>query len=364
MERDIHKKPFDEGTKAKLSIFQDYLKEWLPVFLAKKEVIWTTINIYDFFAGPGYDSKGHKGTPMIIRDELAPYFDHIRDKKLKVNLYLNEFNKAKIAELESHIENDEQRPYTIKIESLDFKEAFDKQFPRMLQKDCANLLFLDQNGVKHISEEVFRKIIGLKTTDFLFFISSSTIKRFGDHPSIAQHIKLNPEEVEKTPYYKIHGLVLDYYKSLIPANKQYYLAPFSLKKNSGVYGLIFGSGHVLGIEKFLNTCWNIDPERGTANFDIDDDRIMPGQFDLFTGGLPKPKKVELFEKELAGKILKRELKTDRDIYLYALTNGFTPDHIKIVIKRLITEKKIERCKLNLTSKICKPHSLITQIKLT
>lgn len=126
MERDIHKKPFDEGTKAKLSIFQDYLKEWLPVFLAKKEVIWPTVNIYDFFAGPGYDSKGQKGTPMIIRDELTPYFDHILDKKLNVNLYLNEFNKAKKAELESHIENDKQRPYTIEIESLDFKVASHK----------------------------------------------------------------------------------------------------------------------------------------------------------------------------------------------------------------------------------------------
>lgn len=46
MARDIHKKPFDEGTKAKLSIFQDYLKEWLPVFFAKNKIIWTTIKIH------------------------------------------------------------------------------------------------------------------------------------------------------------------------------------------------------------------------------------------------------------------------------------------------------------------------------
>lgn len=363
MARDIHKKPFDEGTKAKLSIFEVYLKEWLPVFLAKKEVIWRTINIYDFFAGPGYDSKGQKGTPMIIRDELQPYFDSIIDKKLNVNLYLNEYSKAKKEELETRIEDDDLRPYSITIESLDFKEAFDKQFPSMAQNSCANLLFLDQNGVKHISEEVFKKIIGLKTTDFLFFISSSTIKRFSEHPNIAQHIKLNPEEVEKTPYHKIHGLILDYYKSLIPPNKQYYLAPFSLKKNAGVYGLIFGSGHVLGIDKFLTTCWNIDPERGTANFDIDDDRIIQGQYDLFSGDVRKPKKVELFERELERKILMRELITDREIYLYALTNGFIPIHIRKVINKLISEKKIDRCKLNFTSKVCKPSSITTPIKL-
>ena len=363
MARDIHKKPFDEGTKAKLSIFQDYLKEWLPVFLARNEIIWTTINIYDFFAGPGYDSKGHKGTPMIIRDELTPYFEKIISKKLNVNLYLNEYSKAKKEELENRLEDDDLRPYSIIIESLDFKDAFDRQFSSMSQKNCANLLFLDQNGVKHISEEVFKKIIGLKTTDFLFFISSSTIKRFCDHPNIAQHIKLNSVEVERTPYHKIHRLILDYYKSLIADDKKYYLASFSLKKNAGIYGLIFGSGHVLGIEKFLTACWNIDPERGEANFDIDDDKIMQGQIELFSGEVRKPKKVELFESELESKILSRELRNDRDIYLFALTNGFLPIHVRNVITKLLSEKKIDKCKLNLTSKVCKSNSMITEVKL-
>ncbi len=36
MERDLHNKSFDEGTKAKLAIFRDYLREWLPVFIKKK----------------------------------------------------------------------------------------------------------------------------------------------------------------------------------------------------------------------------------------------------------------------------------------------------------------------------------------
>jgi three-Cys-motif partner protein len=99
MARDIHKTPFDEGTKAKLSIFQDYLKEWLPVFLSKKEIYWNTINVFDFFAGPGSDSIGNKGTPLIIIEELSPYIDNIIQKRLKVNLYFNEFSRTKQEEL-------------------------------------------------------------------------------------------------------------------------------------------------------------------------------------------------------------------------------------------------------------------------
>ena len=365
MSRDIHKKPFDEGTKVKLAIFKDYLREWLPVFIEKKEIIWKTINIYDFFSGPGSDGFGNNGTPLIIIEELKPYGQSIAAKKLNVNLYFNEYDKSKNETLKEIILSEDKGsiPYNIKIENLDFKVAFDKEYPLMDNKHNVNLLFLDQTGVKHINETIFSKIINLKQTDFLFFISSSTIKRFAEHPSISQHLKLNVEHVEKTPYHQIHRLVLEYFENLIPKDKQYYLAPFSLKKNAGLYGLVFGSGHVLGIEKFLTTCWGIDSERGEANFDIDDDKIHQGQFDMFTNEVKKPKKVDLFEKELKNKILDGSLTDDRTIYLFTLKNGFLPRHTKKIIAELIKLNKIEKCNFNLTHNICKSNSQITKIKI-
>ena len=158
------------------------------------------------------------------------------------------------------------------------------------------MLFLDQTGFKHVGEEVFQQLLKLDRTDFLFFISSSTIKRFAEHPYVKRHINLDSAEIEETPFHEIHRLVLGFYKGLVPEGREYYLGSFSLKKGSGLYGLIFGSGHILGMEKFLKTCWKIDELRGEANFDIDDDRINPDEPELF---LRKPKKVELFEYDLA-----------------------------------------------------------------
>jgi three-Cys-motif partner protein len=363
MSRDIHTKPFDEATRAKLAIFRDYLKEWLPVFIAKKDIYWNTINIYDFFSGPGSDGYGNNGTPLIIIEELNPHFENIISKNLNVNLYFNEYDKSKNDTLKSKLtpEDEDLRPYAIEIDNLDFKIAFEKKYPEMRSKGSVNLLFLDQTGIKHISEEIFTKIIDLKQTDFLFFISSSTIKRFIEQPSISQHIKLNSKDIDKTPYHKIHRLVLEYYKSLIPQNKQYYLASFSLKKNAGLYGLIFGSGHVLGIEKFIKTCWSIDPERGEANFDIDDDKIQKGVPDMFTNEVKKPKKVDLFEKELKEKILNKSLTTDKAIYLFTITNGFTLTHSRKIISQLIKDNRIKKSNLDLSSKVCKPDALLTQI---
>ena len=304
MIKDIHIQEFDEGTNVKLQIFQNYLQEWIPVFIARKKIIWNTINIFDFFAGTGSDIKGAYGTPLIIKLELAPYFENIIFKKLNVNLIFNEFNKKKFRILNKKVfpGDRDQHPYSITLESLGFKDAFEKYYAQMQNPDAANLLLLDQYGIKHITDDIFNRIIALKTTDFLFFISSSTIKRFSTSPSISKYIDIPTDELIKTTYHNIHRMVIDYYRSMIPQNKDYFLAPFSIKKGSNIYGLIFGSGNLFGIEKFLKTCWKSDKERGEANFDIDQDKIIPGQLDLFTGDTRKPKKLELFENELEKKM--------------------------------------------------------------
>lgn len=363
MNRDLHIKPFDSGTKAKLSIFHDYLKEWLPVFLAKNKIYWHTINIFDFFSGPGIDTKGNKGTPLLILDELQVYLNEIQSKKIIINLYFNDYSEEKIESLKKNLEPYKNNLINIKLESKDFKDAFKGQLALMSKSDTANLLFLDQTGIKQIDEIVFNSIVALKTTDFLFFISSSTIKRFKNHPAISTYHNINPEKIENTEYDQIHRLVTNYYRDLIPKSKEYYIAPFSLKKKAGLYGLIFGSGNPFGIEKFLRTCWKIDPLRGEANFDIDNDKINPGQIDLFTGSTQKPKKIEKFETDLRENIFLKNLTNDKEIYLYTLNNGFIPTHAKKVIKDLISERKIKKNSFSISYKVFKKNALITTIEL-
>lgn len=54
MSKDLHEKPFDDATIAKLEIFEDYAQAWLPTpVLSGKPVIC----IFDFFAGTGYDKN-------------------------------------------------------------------------------------------------------------------------------------------------------------------------------------------------------------------------------------------------------------------------------------------------------------------
>ncbi len=51
--KDFFDEPFDEGTLTKLEIFEKYLDHWIPTFIKGKYK--KPIQIFDFFAGIGYD---------------------------------------------------------------------------------------------------------------------------------------------------------------------------------------------------------------------------------------------------------------------------------------------------------------------
>lgn len=356
--KDLFEKPFDDGTLHKLQVFEDYFKEWLPVFISRKEIIWNKIQIFDFFAGEGKDVKGIDGSPLRILRILNQNKAQILQSKIKINVVINEFDKEKYDLLVDNINLIADRSvYDLDVTNKDFSVVFSNYHESM--KQTANFLFLDQNGIKQITENIFSKLIELKQTDFLFFISSSFINRFSELDEFRKYINISKEELEGQSYYHIHRLVLSYYRSMIPNTKEYFLAPFSIKKPAGIYGLIFGTNHTLGIEKFLHVCWKHDKLRGEANYDIDKEGInvnQPGLFPEFN----VPSKKQVFSESLRNKILSIELKSDRDIYLYTLNEGFLLKDANQILKELVKEGKISYSFNIISSDLhkIKEHSLI------
>ncbi|MDN3580247.1 three-Cys-motif partner protein TcmP [Mucilaginibacter flavus] len=363
--KNLFRKPFDEGTKTKLTLFEKYLLEWLPVFLSPNKIIWPEINIFDFFAGEGFDCIGTKGSPILILDNIKKYESLIRSKNLKVNVYFNEFTKTAYDTLVENLIPFEKEDY-IKIHHYneDFQLVFKRLYPQIKASNTANLIFLDQNGIKQINEDVFLKLITANTTDFLFFISSSLFTRFSEHEAFTKHVSINKNDLLNKNYYNIHRTIFNYYKSLIPFSKSYYLAPFSIKKNSNIYGLIFGTHHTLGIEKFLNQSWKLDKIRGEANFDIDNDNHTIGQVDLFSNKVLGPKKTEAFESDLRALIINKTLKSNYQVYEYGLTNGFLPKHTNVILKNLKTEKIIKNDYVSLNGDIHKIKDIDKQTLIT
>ncbi len=334
---DFHAEPFDEGTKTKLALFEAYLREWLPPFVMRPPLP-APIKIVDFFAGPGRDSADQPGSPLIAWREIEGQAEQLRTKaRPPVRLILNEKVRSKYRRLKS-LMDELAIPPTVcdwTVENLEFEKAFERFLPELLSGN--NFLFLDQSGMKFITPEVLTRIVELPSTDFLFFIASSSIRRFADQPAFRTYLDLSKKNFSATSFSDTHRNIVAYYRSLIPAERKYYLAPFSLKKRSNLYGLIFGSQHPFGIEKFLQVCWRIDPHTGEANFDIDADRPDREQPSLFSDMDRAGKGVD-FEQRLKRRILTGEIVDDRSVYLASLEEGFLPKHGRVVLKGLIRDK--------------------------
>jgi three-Cys-motif partner protein len=165
--RNLHHKPFDEGTRDKLELYRDYLRNWLPVFI--NGPLLDSINVFDFFAGPGFDVEGNPGSPVITCDEIQKAIAKNDKRIVVIKAYFNEKASDKYANLSSYVEEQRAAMPQVIFSDLqkDFHSAFEKWTTDMRGR-VANLLFLDQNGVKEITKSVFQSILELPRTDFLF----------------------------------------------------------------------------------------------------------------------------------------------------------------------------------------------------
>jgi hypothetical protein len=204
----------------------------------------------------------------------------------------------------------------------------------LASSSAAKLVFADQFGVDQVTDKVFQQLVGFPTCDFLFFISSSTLHRFREHPAIRLKIK-RPDD-----YYHVHHAVLDYFRGLLPKTAQYYLAPFSIKKGSNIYGIIFGSAHPLGMDKFLRVAWDADKLNGEADFDIHREDILPGEMLLPLDDF-KPSKLTAFERDLAKAIRGGRCPTELEVIWKCFDHGVTRKHAEPLLAKLKKEGVIK-----------------------
>lgn len=341
---DLHKtKPFDEGTLIKLSIFEQYAKSWMPAFIMQDWV--KEINIVDFFSGPGYDLNHKKGSPILFLDTVNYHFESIKKTRTIVNLFFNEYVKEKYENLvkncNEYIENHEQlKPY---IKLYFFNEDFNEIYSDIIEQtqNHPSLYILDQNGIKFLSEDIFKKLLPLKTNDFLSFVSSSYFNRFANEETFKAYLDIDIEEIKSNPYKFIHRTVLDKYKTFIPDDSDLKIFPFSIRKGANIHGIIFGSKHILGVQKFLDIAWKENNINGQANYDIEDDIIKQQlSFDFFNE-TPKLSKIDSFKQSLEEFIKEKKSVTNEDIFMFTYEKGHIRKHADEKLKELKKQKKIE-----------------------
>ncbi|HPS64070.1 MAG TPA: three-Cys-motif partner protein TcmP, partial [Ignavibacteria bacterium] len=210
----LFNKPFDDGTIAKLLIFENYLNSWLPTFILASGN--KPIQIFDLFAGAGYDSEKTEGSPLRSLRIINKFKDLLNNFNKSVYMYLNDTNSTNISNLKIICKNKINEYGLEDIVKLTYSEipfnTFITKHNSILNNGC-NLIFADQYGLKEINENVFKTLINFPFTDFIFFISSSVLHRFPDEPEIKKHHpKFDFDKIRNCDQKNIHNVVCQEYR--------------------------------------------------------------------------------------------------------------------------------------------------------
>ncbi len=340
--KDLHAQPFTEETITKLEIFEDYAEAWIPTFVMSQW--YKKLNIFDFFAGTGYDKQGIEGSPIRILKQVENQIGNIFKKNKIINVYINEYDAEKynllVSSCNNYINSHSELKRCLHSHHLNiiytnkcFEELFFEYYEYI--KADPSLVYIDQNGVKFLADEYFLKLVDCTHVDFLYFVSSSFFYRFGETEEFKKILDINMDKAKKNPYKYIHQYILEVLKEKIPDNNNTRLYPFTLKKGTNIYGIIFGASHLRAVDKFLTIAWEKNEVNGVANFDIDDDLSKDTMPDLF--GKIELTKIAKFKRDIKEKILNRILKSNKDVYLYSLENGHIPKHSVEIVKQMKKE---------------------------
>ena len=313
---------------------------------------------YDFFAGSGYDADGAPGSPIILLEEAmgekSKHCNSIKNSGKAVTFIFNEHEptkrQSKFEELKINIEKHTRKCkednncahccFKTNITNMDFGKEFktDINIKAILNNtNNGKFVILDQYGFTQVDAEVFTTLVNAPRTDFIFFISSSFLKRFEEHPVSKKFIGDGNLSFDESKPEECHQIIVKYFESIIPSNKEYYLNHFTIKKGGNYYGLIFGTAHTLGMEKFQRVCWNIDPRAGESNCNIQNDFEANTLF-----GQLETNKIHGVKEQLTKEILSGNIKDNIKGLKRALSLRCLPSIFTETIKDLEKKKIIER----------------------
>lgn len=352
MAKNINNTVFDEATKLKLNLFGECFEEWFPVFLHSQ---WfKKLYIFDFFAGSGKDLENNSGSPLVLLEKAkGSNRKYCINAKKEVKFLFNEGEQNKSNELKQNIsqyieecskENDcGDCIYQYRVENYNFQEIFSNTSITNIfkNKEYGKFILLDQYGFSQIDEQIFKQLISYPKTDFIFFISSSFISRFREHPNTTKYIDTSKIKFDEIRPNEIHRAVANYFRDLISVEKEYYLHHYSIRKEEkkgNYYGLIFGTSHTLGMEKFLKVCWKYDSFSGEANYNIDNN-FKEGT--LFYHPENNVKK-ETVSNEIKQLVLSRKISDNITGMKFSMSKGCEPKLFTDIVKELEKTKRIER----------------------
>jgi len=284
-----------------------------------------------------------------LKNARGKNMKYCHNNKKPVSFVFNEFEKEKTETLKNTVDSFLSKcreengcpggcAYHVDIKQSDFKELFMSSEIQKILKDrkIGKFVLLDQYGFKHIDDAVFKQLVGFPKTDFIFFISTSNISRFKEQECVKKYFEIERIYFDEGKPMECHSIMADYFRRF--AGDDYYIHHFTIRKGSNYWGLIFGTGHSYGMEKFLKVCWRQDPNSGESNFNKNNDLDLN---DLFYNPEHTIKKVEI-KRAVETAIINCKICDNISGFEFVMKMGGEPKLFTDVVKQMEGDSRIVR----------------------
>ena len=329
-----------EHSEAKINLYGRYLSIYLNVLHRAQFV--KRIFIFDLFCGEGIYENEAKGSPIIALECIQNHYYANRNSCPDLTVW---FNDNGISEIEDGIYKTDRvekigskifRPDNVKVEF--YKENYEDIYPRAIDlvsqtKDAKGLFFIDPFGYKAIKPDDIHKMLENGKTEVFLWLPIAQMYRFADSALRSsfpgsEPLKLFLNELfgKSIPSFQSPHDFIEKIKGRFRASLKdlsVFVDTFVLERDaSNTYCLFFFTRNIRGYEKMLEAKWSMDPSRGKGH-------SLEKTISLFD-------ETELsgYHQKLLAFIDSADYRTNAELHLFGLENGFLPKHTKSVLDGL------------------------------
>jgi three-Cys-motif partner protein len=328
-----------EHSQAKVELYGHYLSIYLNILhragFAKR------IFLFDLFCGEGIYENNAKGSPIIALDCIRNHYYSNNNSMPNMTLW---FNDNGISEIEDGVYKVDRvqkigskifRPDNVKVEF--YRENYEDIYSKAIDlvsktRDAKGLFFIDPFGYKAIKPDDIRKMLQGGKTEVFLWLPIAHMYRFADSAVRSgfpgsEPLRLFLSELFgksipdfQSPYDFIEKLEARFRVFLKDLN--IFVDTFILERDaSNVYSLFFFTSNKRGYEKMLESKWSIDPSHGRGH-SIEKTMSLFDEIEL--SGYPN---------KLWAFLDSAEFRTNEELYLFGLENGFLPKHTNDILKK-------------------------------
>jgi three-Cys-motif partner protein len=348
-----------EHSKAKVELYTKYLATYLNI-LTRVDFI-EKICIYDLMCGEGIYEDGGKGSPILTLETIKNHYFSNKKQCPNLEILFNDKDKSEIEKDKYKIERVKEvasgifipNNVIIKYSKEDYIEVYPKIIEKLrgVENHERILIFLDPYGYKEIKPEHIKGILQNRKTELLLFLPISFMSRvankslsddeFPGGKPLKEFLKplfeLDGNKNSSTKPYAFINQLKNLFNRYL-TSKNIFVDTFTIQRDrQNVYSLFFFTPHILGFEKMLETKWKMDEQQGKGF------RLNSGEDFLFTEVEMSdyPNKLKNF--------IATNTKTNAELYLFGLKNGFLPKHTNQILKEW--QNKNPKFKVYLSDKV-------------